>query len=122
LTRKKKVVYSKKVPNFTLIGQQGLFFVKNSPQNNLLTNEPISYKHYTGRFSSASEKLRNFKNISRFVLGRQSGNFSEKSSPLNNFSTVQPIFTSNTLIDSAKQWEQTEITKGAIFVEKSPLE
>jgi hypothetical protein len=55
-------------------------------------------------------KLESHQKFSNPCLGEQLGNF-QKGSLLNNFWTVWPIFTSSTLIDSAKQGEQNKIIK-----------
>jgi hypothetical protein len=67
--------------------------VKNTPQNNFLTNGLISTNILPIHSVRQAETLRNFKFFSKFVSGEQSGYFREKSNRLNNFSTVQSIFT-----------------------------
>jgi hypothetical protein len=70
----------------------------------LFTRSTDSHLQYTNGFSSTSGTRGIIRIFLNPFLGEQSGNFQE-SSLMNNFSTVQPIFTSNTLIDSAKQGE-----------------
>jgi hypothetical protein len=76
----------KKVPNFTLWQQSGIFFVK-IPETKFSTNfEPISASN-TPIDPARQAKTQNFKNFPDFILGKQLVIFVDIT-PLNNFSNV----------------------------------
>jgi hypothetical protein len=102
---------------------------QNTLLNNFLPVQPILTCKYTNGFSSTSGNPGIHPKFLEPLFRVTIREFPKKF-PLNNFSTVQPIFTSNILIDSAKQGKQNEVikvfkipvygSKGAIFVKKIP--